>query len=66
MSPADIFSAAELAQLLDFGARIGLEYGELDVLRDRDSGRIYVVDVNRTPYGPGSVGRDPTWHPSPA
>jgi hypothetical protein len=29
-----------------------LDFGELDVLRDRHDGRIYVVDVNRTPWGP--------------
>jgi hypothetical protein len=29
-----------------------LDYGELDLLRDRGDGRIYVVDVNSTPWGP--------------
>jgi hypothetical protein len=31
---------------------MGLDYGELDCLRDRDDARLYVVDVNRTPVGP--------------
>ncbi len=31
---------------------IGLEFGEMDVLRDRDTGKIYIVDVNKTPDSP--------------
>jgi hypothetical protein len=31
---------------------MGLDYGELDVLRDLGDRRIYVVDVNPTPDGP--------------
>jgi hypothetical protein len=52
MTPSDVFSAAELAHLRLFSTNIGMDYGELDVLRDKNSGRIYVVDANRTPYGP--------------
>jgi len=29
-----------------------LDYGELDVLRDNDNGKIYIVDVSNTPWGP--------------
>jgi hypothetical protein len=50
--PGEIYSATEIEHLLAFAQLIGLEYGELDVLRDRESGRIYVLDANRTPYGP--------------
>lgn len=51
--PSDeLLSAAEQELLLRFAASIGLEYGELDTLRDRDSGLIYVVDANRTPVRP--------------
>lgn len=51
--PSDEFlSAAEQELLLRFAASIGLEYGELDTLRDRESGLIYVVDANRTPVRP--------------
>jgi len=50
--PEDIFSVDERAQLLRFGERIGMDFGELDVLRDRNSGKIYVVDANNTPTGP--------------
>jgi hypothetical protein len=33
-------------------ARIALHYGELGILRNREGGKIYVVDVNKTPFGP--------------
>ena len=49
--PADVFTDDERERLLRFAALIGLEFGELDVLRDRD-GRLYVVDANNRPAGP--------------
>lgn len=42
----------EINRILSFANRIGLDYGELDVLRHRKDGRIYIVDVNKTPWGP--------------
>lgn len=48
----DAFSAEESAKILSFSKKMGLDYGELDILRDRDDGRIYIVDVNNTPAGP--------------
>lgn len=48
----DVYSAEEIRQLIAFAGLMGLEYGELDVLRDKGNGRIYVLDANRTPYGP--------------
>jgi hypothetical protein len=48
----DVLSAAEIRNIGRFTRSIGLDYGELDVLRDRDDGRIYVVDANKTPAGP--------------
>lgn len=50
--PEDLLSHTEITNLIEFCSRSGLEYGELDVLRDREDGRIYVVDVNNTPAGP--------------
>jgi len=44
--------ADEVRRIAEFARAIGLDYGELDVIRDRDDGRIYVVDANRTPFGP--------------
>src|SRR4051812_2093166 len=52
-----LFAENERAQMLEFATRIGMEYGELDVLRDRASTRMYVVDANRTPVRP--KGLDP-------
>ena len=50
--PRDVFSNKELDLLADFAKAMGLDWGGLDVLRDRASGRIYVVDVNKTDMGP--------------
>lgn len=50
--PSDAFAADELRGLAEVARRMGVEYGEMDVLRDNADGRIYVVDVNRTPSGP--------------
>lgn len=46
-----IFSEEEIKEIIEFSKCIGVDYGELDVLRDKD-GRIYIVDVNSTPWGP--------------
>ena len=35
-----------------FCRTIGLDMGEIDVLRDNATGRIYIVDVNSMPFGP--------------
>ncbi len=47
----NVLSAAESANILALAARMGIDYGEFDVLRDTD-GRIYVIDANNTPWGP--------------
>ncbi|WP_420431481.1 hypothetical protein [Hyphobacterium sp.] len=49
---SEAFSQEELDRLIEFAARMGLEWGALDVLRDRNDGRIYVVDVNKTNIDP--------------
>jgi hypothetical protein len=53
--PDEVFSAAELAQLETFCAAMKLDWGGLDVLRETSSGRLYVVDVNKTDTGPAVV-----------
>lgn len=50
--PQAVFSTDELATIRRFNARMGLDWGGLDILRDRHDGRIYVVDVNKTDVGP--------------
>lgn len=52
VTPAEVLADHEIEICQRFCRSIGLEYGELDVLRDGLSGRIYVVDVNNTPAGP--------------
>lgn len=47
-----VFSTEEIRSLITFAHTIGMEYGELDVLRDKHSQNIYVVDANNTPFGP--------------
>lgn len=51
-APDSAFSESELASIRAFSEKLGLDFGELDVLRDSDDGRIYIVDVNNTPCGP--------------
>jgi hypothetical protein len=50
----NVLSENELKNIYRFCEKIGLDYGELDVLRDRIDGRIYIVDANNTPSGPPS------------
>lgn len=47
-----VLSDEECRNIERYCQAIGLEFGELDVLRDRDSGKIYIVDVNKTPDSP--------------
>lgn len=48
-STASVLTGQEIERLLDFCELIGLEFGDLDVLRDRRDGRLHVVDANKTP-----------------
>lgn len=54
-TPEDVFTSAELKQLATFCATMELDWGGLDVLRERQTGRLYVVDVNKTDTGPAVV-----------
>lgn len=51
LDPTVAFSEYELTLLSRFCARMALDFGDLDVLRDVSDGRIYVVDVNPTAGG---------------
>ena len=46
------FSADERGRIRALMAALHVDYAELDCLRDRGDGRLYVVDVNPTPWGP--------------
>lgn len=51
-SPLEKFNEEELSLISKMATAMGAEFCEFDVLRDNTSGRIYVIDVNKTPYGP--------------
>ncbi len=50
-----MLSAAEQRQIADFAKAMRLDFGGIDVLRDRGDGRIYIVDANKTDMGPPSA-----------
>lgn len=50
--PEEVFSAAEMDQIAAFAREIGLEWGGVDVLRDRNDGSLQIVDANKTDMGP--------------
>lgn len=52
MKPEDVISPEEYKQILRFCREMNLDCGELDVLRDKDTKKLYIVDVNNTPGGP--------------
>lgn len=47
-----VISEREQELILRFAAEMGLDWGEVDAMRDRGDGRLYLVDVNKTPGGP--------------
>lgn len=52
VEPQAVFSPEEIERLGVFCRVMGLDWGGLDILRDRPTGRLYVVDVNKTDMGP--------------
>lgn len=51
-TPDNVFSPDELASIGRFCAAMRLDWGGLDILRDRADGRLYIVDVNKTDMPP--------------
>lgn len=49
---ADYLSSEEMKGIAQVMSLHQTDAAELDVLRDADDGRIYVVDINPTPWGP--------------
>ncbi|MBP9749830.1 MAG: oligosaccharide flippase family protein [Candidatus Pacebacteria bacterium] len=47
-----VLTDKEKKLVIEFARRMGLDYGEMDALRNCDDGRLYIVDVNNTPGGP--------------
>lgn len=52
VKPSSVITKKEYDSILKMCDEMGLDSGELDVLRDNDTARLYVVDVNNTPAGP--------------
>jgi hypothetical protein len=50
--PQDVFSPAEIDLIRRFCSEIRLDWGGVDVLRNKQDGRIYIVDANKTDMGP--------------
>lgn len=50
--PEQVFTVEELERIRVFCNEIGLEWGGIDVLRDRNDGKLYIVDANKTDMGP--------------
>ncbi len=50
-----MLSAQEQENIVRFAQSMRLDFGGLDVLRDRGDGRIYIVDANKTDMGPPSA-----------
>lgn len=50
-----LFSTEEQQKIQQFTRAMSLDFGGLDILRDREDGRIYIVDVNKTDMGPPSA-----------
>lgn len=44
-----IFSGDEIANIITFCQQLGMDYGELDIIRHRENQKIYIVDANNTP-----------------
>lgn len=50
-----MLSADEQLKIIEFAEAMRLDFGGIDVLRDRGDGRIYIVDANKTDMGPPSA-----------
>lgn len=48
-APSAVLAEEEIESLLQFARIMGIDFGELDVMRDRADGRVYVFDANNTP-----------------
>jgi hypothetical protein len=49
-----VISRSEQELILQFASKMHVDWAELDAMRDRKDGRLYIVDVNKTPGGPPS------------
>lgn len=52
VNPLQHLTAEECDKILSYCKNIGLEYGELDILRCENTKQIYIIDVNNTAWWP--------------
>ena len=50
--PENCYTDEEIELISNFAGEIGMDWGGVDVLRDRNSGQIFIVDANKTDMGP--------------
>jgi hypothetical protein len=48
----EVLSDDEQAKVLEFSRHLGLDFGEIDAVRDRRSHKLYLIDANSTPMSP--------------
>jgi len=60
--PEAVFDSDEIKKIVAMCAAMGLDFGELDILRSTADGALYVLDVNKTPGGFGIMNRV-KWEP---
>mgnify|MGYP001619602960 CR=1 FL=1 len=48
----EVLSDDERAKVLQFSKLLGLDFGEIDAVRDRRSHHLYLIDANSTPMSP--------------
>ena len=51
-TPEELFSTEEIEQIEKYAEAMKVDFCELDVLRHKGNKKIYIIDVNKTPYGP--------------
>jgi hypothetical protein len=51
-TPEEIFSNEEIEQIEKYANVMKVDFCEFDVLRHKGNQKIYIIDVNKTPYGP--------------
>src|SRR5262249_22719023 len=51
-APEQVFSEDEIAKIGVFMRGMGMNWGAVDALRDREDGKLYIVDANKTDMGP--------------
>lgn len=58
----EMLSEEEEQKIIAYCEAMHLDYGELDVLRHNDDGRIFIVDVNNTPCLPKPMSKEDDAH----